>query len=181
MGTLIYLMVTSADGFTAGPDGTFDWAEPTPAVHEHVERFTRTLSGQIYGPRMWETMKVWQDIRPGDGGDYGDLTDVMYQYGETWRSIPTHVFNRREGNPLTGDALRELKAASGGMLSIGGPGLAAVALRAGEVEEVARYVVPHATGGGTPWWPLGLDADLELIEEELVDAGWVYLRYRVVL
>jgi len=181
MGVLTYLMITSADGYTADAQGRFDWATPTPTIHAHVERFTRGLSGQIYGPRMWETMKVWRDIRPGDGGDYGELADVMYQYGETWRSIPTHVFNRREGNPLTGDALRELKAASGGTLSIGGPGLAAVALREGEVEEVARYIVPHAAGGGTPWWPVGLDADLELLDEESVDAGWVYLRYRVVV
>ena len=54
--------------------------------------------------------------------------------------------------------LRELKAASGGELSIGGPGVAALALEWGEVDEVARYLVPHTTGGGTPWWP----ADWEL-------------------
>ena len=67
MGSLVYLMITSADGYTADADGNFDWAVPTPALHAHAERFTRGLSGQIYGPRMWETMRVWRDIRPGDG------------------------------------------------------------------------------------------------------------------
>jgi dihydrofolate reductase len=180
MGRLAYLMITSADGFTAGPDGTFDWSLPTPVIHRHVGEITKTLAGEIYGARMWETMKVWQDIRPGDGNDYGELAEAMYEYGEIWRSMPHHVFSRSRGKPLTGEALRELKAASGGTLGIAGPTLAAVALRLGEVDEVARYVVPHATGGGTPWWPEGLEADLELIESEAVDAGWVYLRYRVV-
>ena len=179
MGTLTYLMVTSADGFTADADGRFDWAEPTPTIHAHVERFTRTLSGQIYGPRMWETMKVWNDIRPGDGQDYGELADVMYSYAEAWRALQTHVFDRSKGNPLTGDALRDIKAASGGAMSIGGPGLAAVALREREVDEVARYVVPRVVGGGTPWWPQGIAARLELMESQSVDAGWEYLRYRV--
>jgi dihydrofolate reductase len=179
MGSLVYLMITSADGYTADADGNFDWATPTPALHAHAEHFTRGLSGQIYGPRMWETMRVWEDIRPGDGQDYGDMAEVMYSYGEAWRSLPTHVFDRSQGNPLTGDRLRELKAASGGPLSIGGPGLAAVAVREGEVDEVARYVVPHVTGGGTPWWPRDVGARLELIGHERVDAGWVYLRYRV--
>jgi dihydrofolate reductase len=180
MGTLVYLMITSADGYTADADGNFDWAQPTPAIHSHVEAFTRSLGGQIYGPRMWETMKVWRDIRPGDGNDYGEMAPVMYSYGEAWRALPVHLFDRSKGEPLTGEALRELKAASGRPLSIGGPGLAAVALREGEVDEVARYVVPFAAGGGTPWWPAGLDARLELIDEEHVDAGWIYVRYRVI-
>ena len=179
MATLTYLMITSADGYTARPDGTFDFYVPSPAFHHHVEKFTRGLSGQIYGARMWETMRVWEGIHPGDGEDYGELADEMYRYGETWRALPTHVFSRADGKPLTGAALRELKAASGGELSIGGPEIAAVALELGEVDEVARYVVPHATGGGTPWWPLGLEAGLELTEHEHVDAGVVYLRYRV--
>lgn len=179
MASLTYLMITSADGYTARPDGTFDWYMPTPTFHHHVEKFTRGLSGQIYGPRMWETMKVWNDITPGDGNDYGELAQEMYQYGETWRALTTHVFSRADGNPLTREALRELKAASDGELSIGGPGLAEVALGWGEVDEVARYVVPYASGGGTPWWPLGLEARLELTDCENVDSGLIYLRYRV--
>jgi len=179
MGSLTYTMITSADGFTADADGRFDWAVPTASIHRHVERLTATLSGQIYGPRMWETMKVWRDIRPGDGGDYGELEQEMYSFAETWRAIPAHVFSRGEGKPLTGDVLRKLKAASDGTLSIAGPGLAAVALREGLVDEVARYVVPVAVGGGTPWWPTGVRSDLVLLANEVLDAGWVYQQYRV--
>jgi len=179
MATLTYLMTTSIDGFTTGPDGEFDWAMPTPAAHRHAQELVSRLAGEIYGPRMWETMRVWEDIRPGDGADFGELTEAMYDYGELWRSMPHHVFSRAEGKPLTGEILRELKASTQGELSISGPGLAAVALREGEVDEVGRYIVPHATGGGTQWWPEGLEAELELIAHEHVDAGWIYLRYRV--
>jgi len=176
---LSYLLITSVDGFITGPDGDFEWSTPTPSIHAHAAERTRGLAGEIYGPNLWETMRVWEDIRPGDGSDYGELTDEMYKYGEIWRSTPHHVFNRREGNPLTLEALRELKASTDGELGIGGAGLAAVALEMREVDEVGRYVVPHATGGGTPWWPQGVRADLELIAHEELDAGWVYLRYRV--
>ena len=179
MATLTYLMITSADGFTTSPDGTFEWAVPTAGLHRHAADVAKDLVGEIYGPRMWETMRVWQGIAPGDGNDYGDLAEVMYEFAEQWRAIPHHVFNRHEGNPLTLEKLRELKAASGGEVSISGPGLAAVALGWGEVDEVARYVVPHATGGGTRWWPEWLSSDLELTECERLEAGWVYLRYRV--
>jgi hypothetical protein len=179
MATLTYMMTTSADGFTTSPDGTFGWSMPTPSIHRHAAALSRDLAGEIYGPRMWETMKVWEDIRPGDGGEYGELTDALYEFAEQWRAMPHHVFNRAEGNPLTLEKLRELKAASGGELSISGPGLAAVALEWGEVDEVARYVVPVTTGGGTPWWPRGVSATLDLIDEELLEAGWVYMRYRI--
>lgn len=179
MGTLTYLMISSADGFTASPDGSFGWSMPTPSIHRHAAQLSKNLVGEIYGPRMWETMKVWEDIRPGDGVDYGELADVMYEYGEQWRGIPHHVFNRGTGNPLTLEKLRDLKAASDGELSISGPGLAAVALEWGEVDEVARYIVPHTTGGGTPWWPPGVVASLELAEFQQLEAGWIYLRYRV--
>jgi len=177
--TLTYLMITSADGFTTSPDGDFEWSVPPPSIHRHAGNLSKDLVGEIYGPRMWETMKVWEAIKPGDGNDYGELADVMYEFGEQWRGIPHHVFNRKEGNPLTAEKLRRLKAAHDGEMSISGPGLAAVALEFGEVDEVARYVVPHVTGGGTPWWPHGLSADLELLDEQRLDAGWVYLRYRL--
>ena len=179
MAKLTYFMISSVDGFTASPDGTFDWAEPTPALHRHVQELSQGLVGEIYGPRMWETMRVWEDIRPGDGEDYGDLAQTMYEYGEQWRSIPKHVFSRADGRPLTLEALRELKSASDGELSISGPGIAGVALAMGEVDEVARYIVPVAVGGGTPWWPAGVEAKLELVDQQEVDAGWVYVRYRV--
>jgi len=96
-----------------------------------------------------------------------------------WRSTPKHVFSRAEGKPFTGEALRELKAASDGILSISGPGLAAVALREGEVDEVARYIVPVCLGGGTPWWPGGVRASLELLDQQVLTGGWMFLRYAV--
>ena len=179
MATLTYVMITSADGYTASADGTFTWAMPSAAAHRHAGDLASELAGEIYGPRMWETMKFWQDVGPHDGVDYGELTHVMHEYAQIWQSQPHYVFSRAEGNPLTREGLRELKAASDGKLGISGPGLAALALEWGEVDEVARYIVPVTVGGGTPWWPAGVEAQLELLEHQEIDAGWVFLRYAV--
>lgn len=66
------------------------------------------------------------------------------------------MFSRAEGKPFTGEALRE-----------------------GEVDEVARYIVPVCLGGGTPWWPGGVRASLELLDQQVLTGGWMFLRYAV--
>ena len=47
------------------------------------------------------------------------------------------------------EAVRQLKASAEADLSVGGPGLAAVALRAGLVDECHLFLTPVVVGGGT--------------------------------
>ena len=76
-------------------------------------------------------------------------------------------------------AVRELKDAVDGDVSVGGATLAASALRAGLVDECQIYVVPVVVGGGTPWLPDGLRLRLRLLDEHRFDSGVVHLRYAV--
>ena len=64
-------------------------------------------------------------------------------------------------------------------LSLGGPGLAASAFRAGLVDECHLYVVPVAVGGGTRALPYGVRLDLDLVAERRLTRGVVHLHYRV--
>jgi dihydrofolate reductase len=73
-----------------------------------------------------------------------------------------------------------MKAAAGRDLSIGGPELAAHALRAGLVDELQLFLVPVLVGGGTRALPDGLRVGLELLDERRFASGVVYLHHRVV-
>jgi dihydrofolate reductase len=75
------------------------------------------------------------------------------------------------------DAVRALT--EHGNVSVGGPGLASHAIRAGLVDEYHLVVTPVVVGGGTPVFPAGVGARLELTDERRFAGGVVYLRYRV--
>ena len=63
-------------------------------------------------------------------------------------------------------------------LSIGGPGLAAHAFRAGLVDECHLFVAPVIVGGGTRSLPNHVRLDLGLMDERRFGNGFVFLRYR---
>ncbi len=62
---------------------------------------------------------------------------------------------------------------------VGGPNLAAQALVAGLVDELALFVWPVILGGRNPALPTDTRADLELIDEHRFGSGVVHLRYRL--
>ena len=70
--------------------------------------------------------------------------------------------------------------AADGRVTIGGPTLAADALRAGLVDEVTAWVVPHVAGGGLRLLPDGFSTRLRLREERRWPGGVVELAYDVV-
>jgi dihydrofolate reductase len=74
------------------------------------------------------------------------------------------------------DAIRALKL--DGDVSIGGPTLAAHAIRAGLVDEYQLFVVPVIVGGGLSALPSGVRASLDLVDERRFASGVVFLRYR---
>jgi len=77
------------------------------------------------------------------------------------------------------DAVRALKSSSAQDLTIGGPTLAADALKAGLVDEVHLFVAPVTVGDGKPAMPKDARLQLELLDERRFDSGTVYLRYNV--
>jgi dihydrofolate reductase len=110
----------------------------------------------------------------------------MRDYAQIWRAADKVVYSRtlagvstartrleREFDP---EAVRALKAQR--ELSIGGPDLAAEAIRAGLVDECRLYLSPIAVGGGTRALPDDVRWPLELLDERRFGNGVVYLRYR---
>jgi dihydrofolate reductase len=61
---------------------------------------------------------------------------------------------------------------------VGGPDLAAQAIRAGLVDEWRLFLTPIVVGGGNPALPDNVRVNLELLDELRFAGGVVYLRYR---
>ena len=63
MAKLIYLTITSLDGYIEDEDGKFDWAEPDEEVHTFVNDLARPVGTYLYGRRMYEVMIAWETTR----------------------------------------------------------------------------------------------------------------------
>jgi dihydrofolate reductase len=179
---LIYSAIASLDGYTADASGKFDWAAPRADVHAFVNDLEREVGTYLYGRRMYETMAVWETM------DVSGEPEVMRDYAEIWRAADKVVYSRTLAETVTPrtrierefdpEAVRSLKAAATRDLGVGGPGLAAQALRAGIVDEIQLFLVPVVVGGGTRALPDHLRLDLELTGEHRFGSGVVYLRYQ---
>jgi dihydrofolate reductase len=182
LGKLIYSAITSLDGYISDEDGNFDWAAPDEEVHGFVNDLERPVGTHLYGRRMYETMRFWETAET-DGEP-----PAFRDYAEIWRAAEKVVYSTtlqevtsartRLERAFEPEAVRQLKAASERDLSIGGPHLAAHALRAGLVDECQLFVTPIVVGGGTGAVPDGLRLELELLDERRFANGTLYLRYR---
>ena len=71
-----------------------------------------------------------------------------------------------------------MKASTDRDISVGGPGLAAHAIKAGLVDEFHLFLTPIVVGGGTRWLPDDAFVSLELLDERRFGNGVVHLHYR---
>lgn len=182
MARLIYSAITSLDGYVADEDGRFDWAEPDEEVHSFVNELERPIGTHLYGRRLYDVMRYWEDP------DLSDQPRYIRDYAEIWQAADKVVYSRsleststartRIERQFDADAVRRLKGTAAADLSIGGPGLAADALRAGLVDELHQFLNPVVVGGGTGWLPPGLRLELELLDERRFAGGVVHLHYR---
>jgi dihydrofolate reductase len=183
MAKLIYSTIASLDGYVADETGEFDWAAPDEQVHAFVNDLERPIGTYLYGRRMYEVMSVWQTMDTGP-----DHSGVMRDFATIWKGAEKVVYSSTLSSASTPRtrieqtfdpaAVRALKAGAERDISIGGPTLAAHALRAGLVDECQFFLSPIAVGGGTPSLPDGLRMPLELVGERRFDSGVVYLHYR---
>jgi dihydrofolate reductase len=178
---LVYSTIASLDGYTADAAGRFDWAEPDQEVFAFVNDIERGIGTYLYGRRMYETMLSWEtaslDGQPPAVRDFTGIWRAAEKvvYSSTLQAISSaRTRLERRFDP---DAVRALK--EHGNVSVGGPGLASQAIRAGLVDEYHLFVTPVVVGGGTPVFPAGVRARLELTGERRFAGGVVYLRYRV--
>lgn len=184
MGRLVYTAITSLDGYVADAEGKFDWAAPDEEVHAFVNDLERSIGTYLCGRRLYDVMSYWEH-HESDSAD----SPIMDDYAQIWRAADKIVYSTSLAEVPTGrtriersfdaELVRRWKVEAARDLSVGGPHLAAQALRAGLVDEVQLLLSPVIVGGGTASLPDDLRLDLDLLQERRFANGVVYLRYGV--
>lgn len=184
MARLIYVSNMSLDGCTEDEHGRFDWAPPDDDVFAFITELMGSAGTYLYGRRMYETLAVWET-----DATLAAQSALMADFASTWQAAAKVVYSSTLDAPTTTNtriergfepgAIRDMKATSSRDLLVGGPNLAAQALVAGLVDEVAMFVWPVVLGGRKPALPIHTRVDLELIEEHRFEIGVVQLRYRL--
>jgi len=182
MTKLIYSAIMSLDGYVADEEGNFDWAEPDEEVHAFVNDLERNVGTYLYGRRMYEVMVAWETM------DLADRPTFIQDFAKIWRAADKIVYSKtletvssdrtRLERDFEPEDVRQLKATGGRDISVGGPDLAAQAIKAGLVDEWHLFVAPALVGGGKQSLPRNARLNLELLDERRFEGGVVHLNYR---
>jgi dihydrofolate reductase len=174
MAKLVFGMMQSLDGYV----DHMKFA-PGPELFRHFIEQVRSLTGSVYGRRIYEIMRYWDEERPEWGGEERD-------FAAAWRSQPKWVVSRtlKSVGPnatLVEDELdavvRGLKARLDGEIDVAGPDLARSLTDLGLIDEYRLYMCPVVVGGGTPFFagprpPLRLAAS-DLMAEDVIRLTYV--------
>ena len=180
--------MTSLDGFVADKNGNFEWAMPSEEVHAFVNDIVRNVGTYLLGREMYETMKVWDTIpTEGTSGPMDGPSEAMNDYAKIWRAAKKIVYStslsdvtianatiERSFDPST---IQKLVAESDKDFDIGGPHLAAEAIKAGIVDEYHQIIVPQLIGSGNYWLPKDVKSELKLVDLRKFENGFVHLQY----
>jgi dihydrofolate reductase len=183
MAKLIYSAITSLDGYVADKDGNFDWAAPDDEVHTFVNDLGRPVGTYLYGRRMYEVMVYWETAHT-----VADQPPIAADFAAIWQAADKIVYSKtleavtsartRIERDFDPEAIRQMKASAGRDITVGGPGLAAQAIKAGLVDECHLFLTPIVVGGGNQSLPNDVRLKLELLDERRFGNGVVHLHYR---
>ena len=173
MAKLVFGMNQSLDGFV----DHMAFA-PSPVLFRHWIEQMRGLAGSIYGRRIYEVMRYWDDEHPGWGAE-------EREFAAAWRRQPKWVVSRilesvGPNAALVGEdleaAVRGLKAERDGEIEVAGPELAQSLTALGLVDEYRLYLHPFVLGQGKPFFA-GPRPPLRLVANDLIDGDVVRLIY----
>jgi dihydrofolate reductase len=115
---------------------------------------------------------------------------LMLDFAQMWQAADKVVYSRsleavstartrieRNFDPA---AVRQMKTRAGRDLTVGGPDLAAQAMKTGLVDECHLLISPVVVGSGKKALPSDAHLQLELLDERRFGNGVVHLHYRPV-
>ena len=184
MGTIIYAMSVSLDGFIEAANGDIAWSAPDQELHRHFNEMERAIDLHLYGRGLYQNMAAYWPT----GDENPAAPEHELAYARMWKTMPKVVFSKTleqvswNSRLVRGDLAEEvarLKAQPGLTMSVGGAGLAASCMRLGLIDEYRLYLHPVVLGGGKAMFgALPQPVALELVENRPFGQGVVLLRYR---
>ena len=180
MAELVYGMMQSLDGYISGEESGPQLPFPSEALHQYFNDSTRALAGTLYGRRMYEIMRYWDEDQP----DWGE---VERDFADAWRGVPKTVVSRTltavgpNASLLAGElgpVVSALKASTTGTIEVAGAELAAGLSQLGLIDEYRLFLMPVVMGGGKPFFAAAAVPDLTLVGVEQLPQETVLLRYR---
>jgi dihydrofolate reductase len=151
---------------------------PSPTLFRHFIKEAQGQAGSVYGRRMYETMRYWDDDHPEWNAD-------ERAFAAAWRKQPKWVVSRslKAVGPnaklveedLEG-AIREIKSEREGEIEVAGPNLAHGLTELGLIDEYRIYLHPVVLGHGKPYFA-GPRPRLRLMGSDRIDEAVIRLTY----
>jgi dihydrofolate reductase len=174
MAKLVFGMNQSLDGYV-DPPSEFS---PSLALFRHFIEHVRGLTGIVYGRRMYEVMRYWDE-------DQTEWTAEERDFAAAWRRQPKWVVSRslKSAGPNTTlveddleAVIRGLKAQLVGEVGVGGPDLAGYLADLGLIDEYRLYLHPIVLGRGKPFFAAARSR-LRLVNSDLITEDVIRLTY----
>jgi dihydrofolate reductase len=176
---IIVYIATSADGYIARPDGDVEWLNRRPRTIDYgIGAFYRTIDTILWGRKTYDwLLNYYRKKGKKDGMFDTKLANYVFSRKPRKRSASGAEF---VSEPVKEFAQR-LRAMPGKHIwMMGGGGLIASFLDAGEIDEFDIHVIPVFIGEGIPLVaPRHRDVPLRLRSSRKYPDGVVRLRYEV--
>jgi dihydrofolate reductase len=173
MAKLVFGLNQSLDGYV-----DHQLMLPDPGLFRHFIELVRGLTASVYGRRMYEVMRYWDEDQPDWDAEERD-------YAAAWRSQPKWVVSRSlksigpNATLIEDDVeavIRGLKAELAGEIEVAGPDLARSLTDLGLIDEYRLYLHPVVLGRGKPFFA-GPRPPLRLVASDRIGEDVIRLTY----
>jgi dihydrofolate reductase len=173
MAKLVFGMNMSLDGYV----DHMAFA-PGPLLFRHFIAEAERQAGSVYGRRIYEIMRYWDD-------DHPEWDEAERAFASVWRRQPKWVVSRTlkavgpNATLLGSDlesSIRRLKAEREGEIEVAGPNLAHSLTELGLIDEYRIYLHPVVLGHGAPYFA-GPRPPLRLVSDDRIGEDVIRLTY----
>ncbi len=178
MAKLVFGLAQSLDGYVDGVADGPTIPPPGPELFRHFYEWVNGLTGSLYGRRVYELMRYWDEDRP-------EWSDAQRDFAAAWRRQPKWVVSRSltsvgpNATLVAEDVeavVRELKSRLAGEIEVAGPELARSLSDLGLIDEYRLYFRPFVLGRGKPFFA-GPLPPLRFVASDRVGEDAVRLTY----
>jgi dihydrofolate reductase len=176
---IIVRIATSADGFIARTDGSFDWLDrPSPEGNYGMDEFYKSIDTILWGRKTCDMAIEFQKKGVAESAFDTTVKNYVFTRGAVPSAAPAGLEYVKE--PIKAFATRLRETEGKDIWMMGGGGIIGSFLDEGEIDEFMISVIPVFIGEGIPLLGPGRRTiPLKLISSTKFDDGVLSLHYDV--